>query len=174
MEPIPLNQEQDAQSRRLAISYCDLDDAAGFISSLGRLPPRQGGEFPDQIVAREAELLAFIVAYSRPFKNSWNPKGENTANRLSDDVLDVLSPEQKRYHEQILRLRDQHFAHSDPGPLKLFFRHEPDVGLVAEMQEARPGISADGVAAYLELALAVRAEIVSRLVAFGIARVERG
>ena len=165
--------QQDALCRRLAISYCDLDEAAGFVSSLSRLPERHGGEPPDQLVQREALLLAFIVSYARPFKRSNNPPGGNTAKYLDEDVLTELTPGQSRLHAHLLAMRDQHFAHSDPGPLKLFLRSDAEFGLVAEMREPRPPISRGAAEEYLGLVKAVRDAVGERLLSFGVRMVER-
>ena len=173
MDLVPLTMQQDAQCRRLAISYCDLDEAAGFVSTLSRLPDRRRDDQPDQLVQREALLLAFIVSYARPFKRSNNPPGENTAKVLGEEVVSALAPGQLRLHAHLLTMRDQHFAHSDPGPLKLFLRSHADFGLVAEMREPRPPISRGAAEEYLALVKAVRAAVTEQLLKFGVGMVER-
>jgi hypothetical protein len=157
---MPLLPDQESEYRRLAISYWDFDEAAGFASALSRLSERLG----DTTAYAEALSQAFVVSYMRPFKYSLS--GDNT-----DRILDVKSIQftesQQRWHRLIEQLRDQAVAHSDPLPLQLSVEEYPDWGLVPSMREPRVPFTIDGAAELLLLAVSVRDQVTDRLAKFG-------
>jgi hypothetical protein len=158
---------EDAECRRLAISHGDIDEAVGFIASLGRLD--RGA--PDFVALRDALLLAFLVAYARPFKR--NAKGDGTLRQLSLEGLAEFSSEQKRVHEFLLRIRDQQFAHSDPSPLRLNIDQQFSGAMTVYMQDVRPPISDEAVRTYLALAEGVRRAVADRLRDLGVVGIVR-
>ena len=99
--------------KRLTLSLSDLNEAMFCLERLTCRGSFSTASEPDFATLRALHTTA-VLAYARPF----------TANRATADVLPKLpsrllkgySREQRLLHERLLKLRNEHFAHSDPEP----------------------------------------------------------
>ncbi len=98
--------------KRLVISYHDLAEARNY---LFRLLGEDGTVAPDPAdkVLRSALQTAFIVAYARPF--SGNKAAEDVLPDIPGQFVRQLTPEQRALHSEVIRRRNEEFAHSDPS-----------------------------------------------------------
>ena len=114
-DPIPQARADRALYKRLVITYRDLTETRCFLNRLLGLNEEKVPELSDR-VQRDALMTALIVGYGRPF--SANKSGD-TLPCLPDRFLKNLTPSQRMLHDDLLALRNQQFAHSDPEPAKV-------------------------------------------------------
>ena len=109
--------------KRLVITYYDITETRCFLNRLLGLNGERVPE-PSDRIQRDALMTALIVGYVRPF--SANKSGD-TIPCLSDLFLRNLTPSQRKLHDDLLDLRNQQFAHSDPVPpqVKVTVRQSP-------------------------------------------------
>lgn len=101
--------------RRLLLT---LDDLANARQSCERLLELDEFGHPTGEMTADflAHLTRMVVAYARPFSGNWNP---DLADPSPTGITDVLDEDETRLHGRIQALRDQEFAHSDPGPAQI-------------------------------------------------------
>jgi len=102
--------------KRLVLSMPDLRDAGTFVHRLLGRGSFVGAPELDA-TARKALQIALVVSYSRPF--STNRKAADVQSTLPPQFVECLSESQRALHSRLRTLRDQEFAHSDPGPADL-------------------------------------------------------
>jgi hypothetical protein len=61
----------------------------------------------------EALLIAAIIFYARPFSSNERNKDAKAASRITNQVIDHLSNEEKELHEKIIKLRNKALAHAE-------------------------------------------------------------
>lgn len=101
---------------RATISERDFEEAEGYLV-----------EYPDStsIMARKAFLVAAIIAYGRPFTNNEQSSDSKASAKVSLINGHLLTDQEKRMHESLLKLRNKAIAHSE-------FEYNPvDLGEVA-------------------------------------------
>jgi hypothetical protein len=102
--------------RRLWLSRLDLEEAKGIAAELLlRKIPLHRSKPPSGLLL--ALNTALVVAYARPFVNSW---GVSVAERaVPGSLLRVLSSDERDFHEALLDLRNKEVAHSDADFIEL-------------------------------------------------------
>ena len=100
-------------ANRFALAYQDFDDARRYLAVLHDLTcMNQGDQIGRYDDHREAALTAAIVAYGRPFKNSYSDG--NASPKLNSNELDsIQEAENAALHDLLLDLRDKVVAHGD-------------------------------------------------------------
>ncbi len=91
---------------RLTSAYIDFEDCIRFLDEL------QHQSYGS--TAYEALLISAIIFYARPFskneeKNSINPSDS----RIPDSVLSELSPDERKLHDRLKKLRNKAIAHAE-------------------------------------------------------------
>src|SRR5690349_20611895 len=93
--------DQEVYRDRLHITQEDLAQASRF----GRLILTLGSDVEEEDqnsrLMRQALDIALTVSYCRPFTLSRNKEGKRES-RLPEDLLGVLSPEERSIHESLL------------------------------------------------------------------------
>lgn len=113
-QELPIDSRR-AEFRRIVLSLQDLQEARDFLDRIQQLH-RAGQANADPVLLRGLQS-AMIVAYNRPFTK--NRADGATARSLSESLLDDLPHDLRVIHEGLKVLRDEEFAHTDPGPAEL-------------------------------------------------------
>lgn len=100
---------------RLLISSVDFDEACTYLETYDEVTDQQ---------ARQALLVAAIVAYCRPFLQSNGGPNANATSTIKRDILDVLDKQENLLHDAVCVLRNKVIAHSDSmyRPVKIDFQ----------------------------------------------------
>lgn len=100
--------EEKALARRLVISHFDLRECYEYLNLI-----RDDYDPAEEDPSQKAATIAAVVSYWRPFSRNWG-EGE-TRSSLPSELLDELTDSEKELHEEVGRLRNKVFAHSDPS-----------------------------------------------------------
>lgn len=107
----PQDVRQDPTTNRLALAVRDMQDAARYLDAhdeLDGLQQERGtNEFFDHC---EGLLIAAIIAYCRPYKNS-NSDGKADAKIVGNNIDAVKA--RKATHDLVMFKRDKFIAHAD-------------------------------------------------------------
>jgi hypothetical protein len=107
---------KEAMRARLILSEWDLLEAQTYAGEI--LGAATTGAIAGTYT-RRALNVALVVVYARAFKKNRPPSAGAVAEKLPDDVIDVLNADEKSLHEQVLTIRDREIAHSDPDARQL-------------------------------------------------------
>lgn len=162
MLPTNLDPKDESRCRRLVISHWDLREAIATAERLVALGPFGSRTGPEEL-ERRARTLATVVAYARPFSNN---RGAAVDRRLNVDEI-TLSPEQRELHGELLRLRDQVFAHSDAEEAEVSLSRNVHGDLVTTLVDPRPLMRLKHAERVLELAQQVSGWIDGELAKLG-------
>lgn len=99
--PKPSNSQLHAQFNRASISEKDFAEAEECLRAAE-------GSHPD--VVQKALLVAAVIAYARPFRDS--ETGNASTARLPGSAIKAFTEEEKLYHKHLLKTRDEAIAHS--------------------------------------------------------------
>lgn len=94
---------------RAAVDLADLVSIYGDLDRTVRCCDRYlSGQLDDE--ARDAVFEAIVIGYARAFVTGRSTRGKGARRRV-DDLVDALTVEQRRVHDQARELRDRHVGH---------------------------------------------------------------
>lgn len=85
--------------------------------------PARARAYPDSV--HEALSLAAIVSYSRPFTERHDREGKQEPRHYAELYLCDLTPDDRAFHEEMLRLRNEYLAHADAETARIRFPADP-------------------------------------------------
>lgn len=150
LNPEDRSPEQEALYRRLVISHFDLAEAAQFLNQLKALNQLQLDDADERQELRRALTIASVIAYSRPFSNSYG--APDTARSISIEDVENIGSQELTLHASIILRRNQTFAHSDAETAALWYDRAHPNGPVPYVTDPRVAFTFNQVVAFHALA----------------------
>ena len=107
--------DQKRMLRRVDLAMLDLREAAAFAIELE--VAEKWPEHESNRLRCRALQIAMVVAYGRIFAESRSSSQKTMSKRLPKGIIGGLSPNYRRTHDRLIRLRGQTYAHTDAGAI---------------------------------------------------------
>ena len=99
------------ETNRLSISVRDFEQSMRF---LRELPALYGADIEIcKDTVRESLVLSAIISYARPFSRNEKDEAAKADPKITGDVLEDLSAQERTLHDKIMNLRNKAVAHSE-------------------------------------------------------------